>query len=294
MTELAFSERSDGHRTVIGRVVDILDALEGHVVPVSLAELTLRTGLPKSTVRRLANAMAEEELLVQVPEGYLIGRRVIRQGLRSSQQDVAMAVQPYLQELHMLTRGQITWFGTLDTRGLIVEDGVFGRIRPPFARDEPWRSLSAMFGDSLALCAAGRLQVANDPELAQRVVERGCPPRTRYSASDPRRLRIALTAARETGYAQEHEQARLGWGGAAAALRDSSDRFTGVLAVLARGDGLNVRGLRNNLCRLAAELQRELNELDRAAAPQRDPGGVSAAITSAAIRSVPTRPMRAL
>lgn len=247
--------RSD--QTVIGRAEAILTALEGESA-VPLAELTRRTGLPKPTVRRLANSLTQRGVLDRRPDGYRIGRSVLRRALCSPQQSTTLTVLPYLQELHALSRGQVVWYAGVHSGELLVEEAVFGHLRPPFERTQPWRSPVRCFGDSLALTAIGQLQLAHDPGASERLLHRGCPSLTRYSDTDPHRLRARLARARDTGFASENEQVRLGWSCAAAAIDDGSGTLTGALVILGRGHIDTVRGLRHRLQRHAQLLAGEL------------------------------------
>jgi DNA-binding IclR family transcriptional regulator len=59
----------DDH-TVIGRAVAILDCIASAAGPLALAALTRRTGIPKPTVRRIANDLTKRGMLELTSDGY--------------------------------------------------------------------------------------------------------------------------------------------------------------------------------------------------------------------------------
>ena len=126
-----------------------------------------------------------------------------------------------------------------------------------------------LLGPSVVLLAGGRLQVAHQPERAERILSSGCRPLTRFSVTDPRRLRVLLAQARDTGFAEEDEQAMLGWSCMAAVVRDQAGTMIGAIGVTGRSSGIAARGLRSGLLRSAGTLAGELR-----AAALRDDGHV--------------------
>ncbi|MFI9505293.1 IclR family transcriptional regulator [Nocardia sp. NPDC052566] len=247
--------------TVVGRTVAILDAVEGATAPVPLALLTRRTGIPKPTVRRIANALVERGILTRSTQGYSTGPRLIRYGMRAvRQQRIALTVQPYLQDAHAGSRGGMAWFATVDAGELLVTGSVFGRGHRTVFDRTPWPNLGD-FGPSVVLTAVGRLHAAHDPQRADRIFDTGFAPLTRYSVTNPNRLRVLLDEAYDTGYAEENEQVLLGWGCMAVALRDAGGRMHGAFGVLGRRDHIATRGLRAGLERLTGDLGRQLTGL---------------------------------
>ncbi|RDI50548.1 IclR family transcriptional regulator [Nocardia mexicana] len=252
---------ADDH-TVIGRAVAILDAVTEAAGPVPLAELTRRTGIPKPTVRRIANDLAERDMLARTPEGYAAGSRLIHQGPRSAfQSGHALTVQPYLQDLHRHSRGELAWFATMNDGELTVAGAAFGRPHVPAIKAACWPS-TELLGPSMVLLASGRLQIAHQPERADAVLAGGWAPLTRYSLMDRRRMRDLLTQARDTGFAREVEQFTLGWSCIGAVLRDGTGAMIGALGITGRCDRIEARGLDVELRRSAQALERELRASD--------------------------------
>jgi DNA-binding IclR family transcriptional regulator len=247
----------DDH-TVVGRAVAILDCVASAAGPLPLAALTKRTGIPKPTARRIANDLAERGMLELTSDGYLAGSRLINQGLVSAHhRGSGLSAQPYLQDLHLQTRGELAWFATLDRGDLVITATAFGRSHTAAVRNNLPPSLSVL-GSSMVVMAAGRLHVAHQPELADRILSRGWAPLTRYSVTDRQRLRNLLREAHDTGLAHESEQTMLGWTCLGAALRDSAGRLMGAMGVSGRGHNIDTRGVRSALVRSAESLATEL------------------------------------
>jgi DNA-binding IclR family transcriptional regulator len=247
----------DDH-TVVGRAVEILDCVAGATGPLPLAQLTRRTGISKPTVRRIANDLTERGMLEFTSDGYVAGSRLISHGVRSSRhRDNVIAAQPYLQDLHLQTRGETAWFATAFDGDLSMATAAFGRSHAPVIRDLMSESVLKL-GSSMVVLAAGRLLAAHEPEVADRVLSTGWKPLTRYSVTDRRRMHGLLFEARDTGLARESEQTLLGWTCLAAALRDSSGRLMGAIGVSGRGAHIDARGVRTTLSRFSESLAAQL------------------------------------
>ncbi|NMO02606.1 IclR family transcriptional regulator [Gordonia sp. TBRC 11910] len=69
----------------IGRATLILDAIAEGREPLTLTELATRTGLPRSTVHRIVQALEQELFVVRVPErrGYTLGPGLLKFGMNA-------------------------------------------------------------------------------------------------------------------------------------------------------------------------------------------------------------------
>jgi DNA-binding IclR family transcriptional regulator len=247
----------DDH-TVVGRAVAILDCVASAAGPLPLAALTRRTGIPKPTVRRIANDLAERGMLDLTADGYLAGSRLINQGLQSAPHRGASVIsQPYVQDLHLQTRGELAWFAPIDNGDLMMTATAFGRSHVAAMRGSIFGPLSK-FGSSKVVLAVGRLQIAHQPDVADHVLSTGWAPLTRYSVTDRLRLRNLLHEAHDTGVAHEDEQTMLGWSCVAAAIRDSAGQLIGAIGVSGRCNNIDRRGVRPALMRFAQSLATEL------------------------------------
>lgn len=232
----------------------------------TLAELTRRTEIPKQTVRRIANDLVERGMLDRTAGGYLPGQRLMRHGmLAAHQHGVAVTAQPYLQDLHLRTRGQAAWFAKVHAGELILVGAAFGRTyMEPMAKS--WFPNMSKLGPSRVLLAAGLIEVAHHPELAESVLGVRLRPLTRHSIIDARRLRDRLRQVRDTGCAHEAEQATIGVGCTAAAVRESSGKLVGVIGVTGRRSHPDAQSLRNTLQRSAEQLLQEMSSVTRSRA----------------------------
>lgn len=247
----------DDH-TVVGRAVAILDCVASATRPLALAALTRRTGIPKPTVRRIANDLVERGMLESTAEGYAAGSRLIKQGLQSAHnRGIPVIAQPYVQDLHFQTRGEFAWFAAMDHGDLTMSATAFGRAHVAAMRNNLSPTLATV-GSSKVVMAAGRLQAAHQPEFAERILSTGWAPLTRYSVTDRQRLRNLLQDARDTGLAHESEQTMLGWTCLAAALHDSAGQLIGAIGVSGRGSNIDARHVRPALMRCADLLAAEL------------------------------------
>lgn len=250
----------DDH-TVIGRTVAILDVISRSDGPVPLAELTRRTCMPKSTVRRIANALVKHQMLISAPDGYLTGGRLIGHRMRATRNvDHSLIVQPYLQELHQRSRGELAWFATVENGELMLAGAVFDRSFGPVVTRRCWPTFASL-GSSLVLTAVGRLQVAHNPEQAERVLSTEIRPLTRYSLTDHRKHEALLDRTRDTGVATEAEQVLLGWSCSAAAVRDAQGAMVAAIGLIGR-NGDTARSLAGHALKLSEQLAEDLIEPD--------------------------------
>ena len=89
----------------VERALDLLDAFSTHDKALSLAELSARTGLYKSTILRLAQTLELRGYLIRLPEGlYQIGARPFLLGaLYQATVQPENLVMPILRELSTMT-----------------------------------------------------------------------------------------------------------------------------------------------------------------------------------------------
>jgi len=69
----------------IGRATLVLDAMAERHTPLTLSELAARTGLPRSTVHRVIQALKRELYVVRVPDrpGYVLGPGLLKFGMNA-------------------------------------------------------------------------------------------------------------------------------------------------------------------------------------------------------------------
>lgn len=256
----------DDH-TVTGRVLAILDAVSSHQVPVPLAELTRRTGIPKPTVRRIAEDLTARGVLERDTDGYRLGGRIVDLGARAAvQHGLRYAAIPYVQDLFART-GEIAWICALVGDSIALVDHAFGRNRAEELRRGSWPldHHNAVFAST----AAGRVMLAERPDLVDELNARPIAPLTPYTVTPWPMLRAALGVVRDTGVAVEHDQCRIGFSCLAAGIRGTDGSLLGIIGLTGRSGRLPTARLTPALLAASSDIAR----LMAASRPEHGPGG---------------------
>lgn len=133
-----------GSQTLL-RGLDMLDrVIDG---PISLAELSARMGLTRSTTHRLANALIDRGFLSFVPRlGYQLGSKLLYLGfLAQSQVDLVQTARPHVESLALLSEDTVH-LGRRDEDRALYLDKVPGRRRV---------EISSRVGDRQPLTSTG-------------------------------------------------------------------------------------------------------------------------------------------
>ncbi len=133
-----------GSQTLL-RGLDMLDqVIDG---PVSLAELSARMGLTRSTTHRLANALIDRGFLSFVPRmGYQLGSKLLYLGfLAQSQVDMVQTARPHIEALALLSEDTVH-LGRRDEDRALYLDKIPGRRRV---------EISSRVGDRQPLTSTG-------------------------------------------------------------------------------------------------------------------------------------------
>jgi DNA-binding IclR family transcriptional regulator len=238
-------------KSVISKVVSVLEAFSPSAPRLSLKQLAESTGLPQSTTYRLASELVAWGGLERVERGgYQIGLRLWEIGALAvrgdSLRDIAL---PYMQDLFDATRESVHLAVLDGTEALYIEK-ITGRGAA--------RAVSRG-GDRLPLHATGvgKVLLAYGPEdLVADVLAHGL---TRYTAHTivlPGQLRRALTKVRRDGVAFANEEMSAGSVSVASPVFASPGSAIAALAVV-------VRANRSDLRRLAPAVQATANSLSR-------------------------------
>ncbi|GAA1836243.1 IclR family transcriptional regulator [Agromyces salentinus] len=93
---------------VLDRIIAILDAVKDSAGPISITDLALRTGLPKSTVSRLVAELTAQRYLERVDDGVRLGLRLFELGARASlPRRLLAAAAPVIRQLSEVTGERI-------------------------------------------------------------------------------------------------------------------------------------------------------------------------------------------
>lgn len=198
----------DDH-TVLGRVLLVLSAVSDEDDPVSLADLTRTTGLPKATARRIAEDLTARGALTRSPDGYAVGSTIYSLSSRlAERRDVRVSATPRLAELQRRTNAPYVWMvDTSDPLQVSLIGALYARGLESAAGSWPRQ----VCDPAILTTALGRVLLAFRPETAEALLARGVPRITAATVTHPRLLHEQLNRAAQEGYALEHEQVRLGW-----------------------------------------------------------------------------------
>ena len=172
-------------RSVISKVVSLLDAFTADNPELSLGDLARITGLPVSTTYRLASELVGWGGLERADSGtgYRIGMRLWELGaLAPRGATLRELAQPFMQDLYAAT-GENVHLAVLDGREALYVDTVSGRTAVP---------VRSRRGGRLPLHATGvgKVLLAHAPEqLFEQVCAAGLRRHTAHTVTAPAQLR---------------------------------------------------------------------------------------------------------
>jgi DNA-binding IclR family transcriptional regulator len=192
------SDKSDGagNVRVISRAADILRALKADGGGLSLGDIAEQSGLPRSTVQRLVNALTSEGLVMaSASGGYRLGPEIQSLAV-ASRTSVADLIRPILTGLSRRT-GETVDLAVFQTDHMLFVDQVVGthRLRAVSAVGETFpMTVTANGKATLALLGA---------DVVAQIVGRELPGLGRGAV---RRLDDALARVRENGFALDLDE----------------------------------------------------------------------------------------
>jgi DNA-binding IclR family transcriptional regulator len=245
-------------RSVISKVVSLLDAFGPGTPELSLGDLARITGLPVSTTYRLASELVEWGGLERADRaGYRIGMRLWELGTLAPRGGTLREVAlPFMQDLYEATKANVHLAVREGLEALYV-DTISGHGSVP---------VRSRRGGRLPLHATGvgKVLLAHAPaEVLSAVVDGGMRRFTPYTVVAPGHLRRALAEVRRTGVAYAREELTLGSLSVAAPVVGKDDAVVAALAVvLAQGRG-DLRRLAPAVRTAAISTSRALHERQR-------------------------------
>ena len=239
---------------VIERLVSLLDALAGQPDPVSLKELSTRTGLHPSTAHRILNDLVTARLVDRAEPGtYQLGIRLLELGnLVKARLNVRDAALGPMRELHRATGQPVNLSIRQGDEIVYIERAVSERSGMQVVRAVGGRA-------PLHLTSVGKLFLAaDDPKNVRAYATRtGLAGHTKNSLTDLSRLERELALVRARGYARDNEELELGVRCIAAGIRDDSGKLVAGLSISAPADFVQDDWI-DQLCRTAAEISAAL------------------------------------
>ncbi|MEU6141750.1 IclR family transcriptional regulator [Streptomyces sp. NPDC047081] len=238
-------------KSVLARGALLLRACGEADVALSLAELALRTGLPKPTAHRLVGELVRLGLVERTAEGgYRIGLGLFVLGQSApTVRELRDAALPYLGDLYEATQENVHLAVPDGTDTLFLEK-VTGRRATPI--------VSRTGGRLPAHCTAtGKVFLAEDPSPPRRTLPR-LTPRTLVL---PGQLARDLALTRARGYGVNLEEAEVGVSAVAAPIyaQDHGPRPIAAISVTGGTRRLDVDRVGARVCAAARALTRKLS-----------------------------------
>jgi DNA-binding IclR family transcriptional regulator len=220
--EVGGKEDGEHRESVAGRISAIIDAFDAASPTLSLSQLTERTGLPKSTVHRMADQLVELRWLERTSTGYRLGMRFFEVGgLVASRGHLRERALPYLQDLQAASRHAVH-LGILEGNDVVILEKLYGHGAP---------NLPTRVGGRMpAHCtAAGKALLAFAPEkVVDEVIAAGLVRRTGRTIVVPELFRQELATIRTAHWALETEENVPGTRCVAAPIRGSGRAIAAV------------------------------------------------------------------
>jgi DNA-binding IclR family transcriptional regulator len=202
---------SDGDRiaaasgdTVVRRALSLLTAFSPRHQRLTLSSLVVRTGLPKTTVHRLAQELTQLGMLARDGNSYTIGQRIVEiAGLAPVRRELREAALPFMQDLFEATHETIH-LGVLSGMHILYVEKINGHRRTT--------ELSQYGGHMPLYCTSlGKAILSrSSPELVEEVITNGLLPYTTSTITSPQLLRHELREAATRGLAYDREEAAVG------------------------------------------------------------------------------------
>ncbi len=220
---------------VLERSFALLDMLAAQPEPVSLKEISEKTGLHPSTAHRILNDLAVGRFVDRPQAGtYRLGMRLLELGnLVKARLDVREAAIGPMRELHKVTHQPVN---------LSMRQGdEIVYIERTYSERSGMQVVRAIGGRApLHLTSTGKLFLAHDDPARVRAyaTRTGLAGHTRTSITDIARLERELATVRATGTARDDEELELGVRCMAAGIFDDQGKLLAGLSVSAPADRL--------------------------------------------------------
>jgi len=202
---------------VIARAAAILRTLEDEPTGLSLGAIAKKSGLPRSTVQRMVDALAQEELLeVHGPGGVCLGPALMRLASHSHI-DITQKARPYLEELSRVTGETAVLIGASGAEVLILHSVV----SPNALRVAP------VAGNFLSIyaTAGGKILLSTMREEAMLTMLGSELERLTPKTPTLAQLLVQLEQIRQDGFAFDFDEHTLGVGAIAVGLQTPQGQY---------------------------------------------------------------------
>lgn len=201
--------------SMVERVTRILEAFESGPARLALEEVTIRSGLPRSTVHRILEQLVRLDWIDHGPFGYRLGSRAVSLGGDTTRDRLREGAAPYLHELAVQT-GAVVHLEVLDGTCTYCLDKLGG----PQSATVPTRVGGRV--PAYATAAGKAILATFDPEHVDGLYGARMTPCTRHTVTDRVALHHELNRIRKRhGIAFDREEAMDGVASVAAPLRSA-------------------------------------------------------------------------
>ena len=209
----------------MARTFKILESFTDLDRSITLAELTRRTGLPKSTVHRIASDLAQMGMLERDGADFRLGIQLFELGqLVPDARRLREVALPFIEDLFEASR-EIIHLGVLSGRDILYLVKVAGHNQIPL----PTRDGGRMPAHATSL---GKAILAHSPRsVVMDVLSGGLRPVTPYTIAAPNVLLEQLAEIARTGVAYDNEESVLGTRCVGAAILDKHRRARAAISI---------------------------------------------------------------
>lgn len=247
------THQTDGDSSTTARIVALLTAFQVGDGALGVSELARRTGLPKTTVHRLAGHLVQHGLLERVGTTVRLGLRLFEIGqLATRQRDLVDAARPLLADLREATRNTVH-LAVLEATEVVYLDILRGPDAP---------QLSSRVGGRFPAhaTAVGKAVLAfSDDETVERVITAGLPRVSSRTITSSSMLRRQLTKARAEMTAYEREESGVGTICVASPVLDKTGHPVAAISISGWVNRLRVNRLAPAVRTTALTLSRTLS-----------------------------------
>lgn len=238
--------------TVTGRALAVLDSFDATHRRQSLAAISRRTGLPLTTVHRLAHELERHEALVRGADGdFEIGSKIWRLGtLASVHVELREVALPYMEDVYELGNDAVQ-IAVLDGLRCLVVDRIAGS-RTISVQSKPGSRLP------LHATGVGKVLLAFGGTELQDAVLGSLDRYTDSTITDADTLRAQLLNIRSQGFALTREELAPGATSVAVPLRGKGGVVIAAMGVVSSSDNPEVSKMVPVLQVTAAALSKKL------------------------------------
>lgn len=250
--------------SVVERVERILDACAGAHRSLGLSELSRISGLPKTTVHRLAVQLVTAGFIERDASRYRLGLKLFELGSRVAARSARDTILPYLEELRTATGGTVH-FAVRDGNSVLYVE----KLRDLRGIDRGSRLAGRL---PLHATATGKVLVAfSSPEAAREIANGRLDRVTPYTIVVPSVLLEQFDRIRRCGWGSEREECVLGWASVAAPVVGLGGSLVGAISATLPVAGLQEEKVALRVVAAARAASRTMGAAAAAAAPESVP-----------------------